>query len=132
MKKISKRPIQTNFIIEFINKNQNFYLVSVDNIKDLKKENILLLKKSLYKYLLPGQFSLPLRNLFKSHSYINFDLNKGSFKDLINKSNIIVFNYNNNVFLNTSQILKPIKVREIFNKKLLRGFLFVCFLFYVD
>ena len=86
MKKISKKiiPIKySNYLSEKL--NLNFYLASTNTFNDLNRElNILVYKKGLYRYILPGKFKFPIKYYFKKHTIINFELSKEIIPALIN------------------------------------------------
>jgi hypothetical protein len=137
MKKISKKII----LIKTLNEpnlifNSNFYLVSMDKLMDINKEINNLFKKGLYRYILPGKFILPIKNYFKTHTYINYELNKNVLFNLINNKNIILFKYNNFIFLNNPLILRHVQSSlnfEYFNNvNVFKKFFLICLLFYVD
>jgi hypothetical protein len=137
MKKISKKII----LIKTLNEpnlifNSNFYLVSMDKLIDINKEVNNLFKKGLYRYILPGKFILPIKNYFKTHTYINYELNKNVLFNLINNKNIILFKYNNFIFFNNPLILRHVQSSlnfEYFNNvNVFKKFFLICLLFYVD
>ena len=137
MKKTSKKII----LIKTLNEpnlifNSNFYLVSLDKLIDINKEINYLFKKGLYRYILPGKFILPIKNYFKTHTYINYELNKNILLNLINNKNIIIFKYNNFIFLNNPLILRHVQSSlnfEYFNNvNVFKKFFLICLLFYVD
>jgi hypothetical protein len=137
MKKISKKII----LIKTLNEpnlifNSNFYLVSADKIIDINIEINNLFKKGLYRYILPGKFILPIKNYFKTHTYINYELNKNVLLNLINNKNIILFKYNNFIFFNNPLILRHVQLSlnfEYFNNvNVFKKFFLICLLFYVD
>ena len=137
MKKTSKKII----LIKTLNEpnlifNSNFYLVSLDKLIDINKEINYLFKKGLYRYILPGKFILPIKNYFKTHTYINYELNKNILLNLINNKNIIIFKYNNFIFLNNPLILRHVQSSlnyEYFNNvNMFKKFFLICLLFYVD
>jgi hypothetical protein len=137
MKKISKKII----LIKTLNEpnlifNSNFYLVSMDKLIDINKEVNNLFKKGLYRYILPGKFILPIKNYFKTHTYINYELNKNVLFNLINNKNIIIFKYNNFIFFNNPLILRHVQSSlnfEYFNNvNVFKKFFLICLLFYVD
>jgi len=137
MKKISKKII----LIKTLNEpnlifNSNFYLVSVDNLIDINKEINYVYKKGLYRYILPGKFALPIKKYFKTHTYMNYELNKNILLNFINNKNIILYKYNNFVFLNNPLILRHVQPNlnfEYFNNLIVfKKFFLLCLLFYVD
>lgn len=137
MKKISKKII----LIKTLNEpnlifNSNFYLVSMEKLIDINKEINNLFKKGLYRYILPGKFILPIKNYFKTHTYINYELNKNVLFNLINNKNIILFKYKNFIFLNNPLILRHVQSSlnfEYFNNiNVFKKFFLICLLFYVD
>jgi hypothetical protein len=120
MRKISKKFIPINFIKILSEKDINFYLVSTNNILIDKYENsnILIYKKGLYRYLLPGKFVHPVKTYFKYHTYINyinFDLNKDLIKSLIINKDIILFNYKGYIFFNNSLIFRYLNQNLMFD-----------------
>lgn len=138
MQKTSKKII----LIKNLNKidsilNINFYLVSAINISDIDKNlNLSVYKKGLYRYILPGKFIKPIKNYFPTHTYINFNLNKNNFSQLIKNPNIILYKYNNWIFFNNLLILRHSVVNlnfEFFNNiSIFKKFLLFCLLFYVS
>ena len=137
MKKISKKII----LIKTLNEpnlifNSNFYLVSMDKLIDINKEVNNLFKKGLYRYILPGKFILPIKNYFKTHTYINYELNKNVLFNLIKNKIIILFKYNNFIFFNNPLILRHVQSSlnfEYFNNvNVFKKFFLICLLFYVD
>nr|BDB10222.1 hypothetical protein [Actinophrys sol] len=142
MKKISKKIIHFDIVYDkvssIINKNLNFYLVSIDNIKHLKNyhPSIWIYKKGLYKYFLPGKFFSNIKDYFKKHTYVNFDFDLNLLKSYITNKSIILFKYNNSIFYNNFEILKYNKDFLTFNFlydiELLTKTLVFCLVFYVD
>lgn len=138
MQKISKKII----LIKNLNKidfifNTNFYLVSATNISDINKElNLSVYKKGLYRYILPGRFLKSIKYYFPNHTYINFDFKKDFFSQLIKNQNIILYKYNNLIFLNNLLILRHSVVNlnfEFFNNIcVLKKFFLLCLLFYIS
>ena len=118
MKKISKKIIPLNYINK-LNKELDIYVY----------------KKGLYRYLLPGKFNLPIKNYFKSHTYIDFVLNKELISSLIVNKNVILFNYKTYVFMNNPNILrfvhKNVMFESLFNISLFKRF-FLLTLFHVS
>jgi hypothetical protein len=110
MRKTSKKFIPIRYIKILSERlNLNFYLVSTNTILDLKNnddDDILIYKKGLYRYLLPGKFINPLKNYFKVHTYINFNLNKDLINNYIINKDIILYNYNGYIFLNNLEIFR--------------------------
>lgn len=136
MKKISKKIILIKNLKKidsiFIS---NFYLVSANNLIDINKElNFSVFKKGLYRYILPGQFLNPIKNYFKKHTYINYNLNKTLMLNLINNKEIIVYKYNNFVFLNNLSVLRNSTINKNFEfftyPCTFRKFFLICLLFY--
>jgi len=109
MRKTSKKFIPIRYIKILSNyENLNFYLVSTNTILDLKTSDndILIYKKGLYKYLLPGKFVNSIKYYFKMYTYIDFKFNKDLINCYILNKDIILYNYNNYIFFNNSEIFR--------------------------
>lgn len=138
MQKISKKIILIKFFDEicFNIFKMNFYLVSFDNIQEINNSDISLYKKGLYRYILPGKFKLPIKMYFLKHTYINFDFTINLIETLINNKNIVVFKYNNIIFLNNINILRNKQINSHFeylnNIVVFKKLLLICLVFYVD
>ena len=137
MKKISKKIILIKNLKKidsiFIS---NFYLVSVNNLIDINKElNFSVFKKGLYRYILPGKFLNPIKNYFKKHTYINYNLNNMLMLNLINNKDIIAYKYNNFVFLNNFSILRNSTINKNYDfftyPFMFRKFFLICLLFFI-
>lgn len=136
MQKISKKIILIKSLKTIdIKYNSNFYLVSVNNLNEINKECFSIYKKGLYRYILPGKFLYSLKSYFKNHTYINYTLNKSLMLNLINRKEIIVYKYNNFVFLNNSVILRHINkdINFEFFKGLTRcpRLFLICLIFFI-
>jgi len=134
MRKISRKIIQLKYA-DYIKNKGNFSLVSIDSIKDLNKDlDIVVYKKGLYKYILPGQFPTKIKTFFKKHTYIDYELNKDNIKNVINNKSIVLINYNNQLFLNNETILKHLKpyFKDLFKNALIKVMLPICLMFYID
>jgi hypothetical protein len=119
MRKTSKKFIPISYI-NILSKNLdiNFYLVSTNNILEIEKNlDILIYKKGLYRYLLPGKFFFSIKTYFKTHTYINFinfNLNKDLIKSLIINKDVILFNYKGYIFFNNPLIFRYIDKNLMF------------------
>jgi hypothetical protein len=108
MRKTSKKFIPIRYIKILSGLNLNFYLVSTNTILDLKINNndILIYKKGLYRYLLPGRFRHPIKNYFKIHTYIDFNFNIELINSYIVNKDIILYNYKGYIFFNNLEIFR--------------------------
>jgi len=116
MRKTSKKFIPISYI-NILSKNLdiNFYLVSTNNILEIEKNlDILIYKKGLYRYLLPGKFFFSIKTYFKTHTFINFNLNKDLIKSLIINKDVILFNYKGYIFFNNPLIFRYIEKNLMF------------------
>jgi len=116
MRKTSKKFIPISYI-NILSKNLdiNFYLVSTNNILEIEKNlDILIYKKGLYRYLLPGKFFFSIKTYFKTHTFINFNLNKDLIKSLIINKDVILFNYKGYIFFNNPLIFRYIDKNLMF------------------
>lgn len=138
MKKISKKII---LVKQLKNLNSifasNFFLVSVNTVCDIDKDlKFSIFKKGFYRYILPGKFLMPIKYYFKKHTYINYNLTKMLLLNLINNNNIILFKYNNFVFLNNSLILRNSTLNTNFeffkHFSMFRKFFLLCLIFFID
>lgn len=104
MKKISKKVININSIHDLI--VLDFCLVSSENILNINLDNIKIYKKGLYRFLLPGKFFNEIKEYFKKHTYINFNINKNLLNLYIQNKNIIIFKFKGYIFYNNKDILR--------------------------
>jgi hypothetical protein len=142
MKKISKKPIHIKIAYDMFNtiskENLNFYLVSIDSIKDLKNyhPSIWIYKKGLYKYFLPGKFFYDIKYYFKKHTYVNFNFDLNLIKSYIKNKNIVLFKYNSCIFYNNFEILRYNKdclnFNNLYDFFLIKKIFIFCLVFYVD
>jgi len=137
MQKISKKIILVKDLKKInVIFNSNFYLVSANNLTVIKDLNYSVYKKGLYRYILPGKFLMSIKNYFKKHTYINYNLNKLIMVDLINNNDIVLYKYNNYVFLNNCLILRNSARQDNFKNFnhvcIFRKLFLLCLLFYTN
>jgi len=119
MKKICKKIILTKSIEDFNNLNysMDFYMFNYKDLSLKSVENPLLKvsKKGYIPYILPGSFGLPVKHYFPQHTYIQYGEihpDPTLIMSLITNKNIMLFKYNNAVFLNDSNVFRSIKNSE--------------------
>lgn len=109
MKKICKKIILIKSIEDCKYDNLDFYILNHSDLKlkDVENPLLILSKKGLYRYILPGRFALDIKKYFPQHTYIQYgNISKDLIKILLENKNIVIFKYKNSVFFNNSKIIR--------------------------
>jgi hypothetical protein len=109
MKKICKKIILIKSIEDSKYDNLDFYILNHNDLKlkDVENPLLVLSKKGLYRYILPGKFLLDIKKYFPQHTYIQYgNISKDLIKILLDNKNIVIFKYKNSVFFNNSKIIR--------------------------